>query len=144
MTRVLSSGLPGNGSHLKVGRDPAPTVLPTQRRRYLAACLSPRHVPQTPHSVVLPKRAERYGNVIVEHLDDVIYMGRPTFGQANQQMSLFKVVEGGRFAERVIVRLGASSVNDIEVREGLRPGEVVILSDMSQWDGFNRVKLRSR
>ena len=71
-------------------------------------------------------------------------MGRPTFGQANQQMSLFKMVEGGRFAERVTVRLGASSVNDVEVREGLRPGDVVILSDMSQWDGFNRVRLRSR
>jgi len=84
------------------------------------------------------------GNVIVERLDDVIHMGRPTFGGANQQMSLFKVVEDGRFAERVTVRLGASSVNDVEVREGLRPGDVVILSDMSQWDGFDRVRLRSR
>ncbi len=84
------------------------------------------------------------GNVIVERLDDVIHMGRPTFGQADQQISLFRVVEGGRFAERVTVRLGASSVNDVEVREGLRPGDVVILSDMSQWDGFNRVRLRSR
>ncbi len=84
------------------------------------------------------------GNVIVERLEEVIHMGRPTFGQANQQMSLFKLVDGGRFAERVTVRLGASSVNDVEVREGLRPGDVVILSDMSQWDGFNRVKLRSR
>ncbi len=84
------------------------------------------------------------GNVIVERLDDVIHMGRPTFGQANQQMSLFRVVEDGRFAERVTVRLGATSVNDVEVLEGLRPGDVVILSDMSQWDGFNRVRLRSR
>ncbi|MYH49759.1 MAG: HlyD family efflux transporter periplasmic adaptor subunit [Gammaproteobacteria bacterium] len=84
------------------------------------------------------------GNVIVERLEDVIHMGRPTFGQANQQLSLFKLVDGGRFAERVTVRLGASSVNDVEVREGLRPGDVVILSDMSQWDGFNRVKLRNR
>jgi multidrug resistance efflux pump len=84
------------------------------------------------------------GNVVVERLDDVIHMGRPTFGQANQQMSLFKVVEGGRFAERVTVRLGASSVNDVEVREGLSPGDIVILSDMSQWDGFNRIRLRSR
>lgn len=84
------------------------------------------------------------GHVVVERLDDVIHMGRPTFGQANQQTSLFKLVEGGRFAERVTVRLGASSVNDIEVREGLQPGDVVILSDMSQWDGFNRVRLRGR
>lgn len=84
------------------------------------------------------------GNVIVERLDDVVHMGRPTFGQANQQMSLFRLVDDGRFAERVTVRLGASSVNDIEVREGLLPGDVVILSDMSQWDGFNRVRLRGR
>ncbi|MDE0648870.1 MAG: HlyD family efflux transporter periplasmic adaptor subunit, partial [Gammaproteobacteria bacterium] len=84
------------------------------------------------------------GSVIVERLDDVVHMGRPTFGQANQQMSLFKLVDGGRFAERVTVRLGASSLNDIEVREGLQPGDVVILSDMSQWDGFSRVRLRGR
>lgn len=84
------------------------------------------------------------GSVIIERLEDVIYMGRPTFGQANQQTSLFKLVEGGRFAERVTVRLGASSVTEIEVRDGLRPGEVVILSDPSQWDGFNRIRLRGR
>lgn len=84
------------------------------------------------------------GNVIIERVDDAIYMGRPTFGQAGQQVSLFKLVDGGRFAERVTVRLGASSVSEIEVREGLRAGEVVILSDMSQWDGFNRVQLRGR
>ncbi|MDE2805171.1 MAG: HlyD family efflux transporter periplasmic adaptor subunit [Gemmatimonadota bacterium] len=84
------------------------------------------------------------GNVIIERLEDVVYMGRPTFGQANQQASLFRLVEDGRFAERVTVRLGASSVTEIEVHEGLRPGEVVILSDMSQWDGFNRVRLRGR
>lgn len=84
------------------------------------------------------------GSVIVERLDDVVHMGRPTFGQANRQVSLFRVVDDGRFAERVTVRLGASSLNDIEVREGLQPGDVVILSDMSQWDGFNRVRLRGR
>ena len=84
------------------------------------------------------------GSVVVERLDDVVHMGRPTFGQANQQVSLFRVVDDGRFAERVTVRLGASSLNDIEVREGLQPGDVVILSDMSQWDGFSRVRLRGR
>ena len=82
------------------------------------------------------------GNVIIEALDDVIYMGRPNFGQADQRVSLFRVVEDGAFAERVPVLLGASSVNEIEVREGLEPGDVVILSDMSQWDGFDRVRLR--
>jgi len=82
------------------------------------------------------------GNVIIDRLDDVVYVGRPTFGQANQRVSIFKLVEGGEYAERVQIQLGASSVNEIEVAEGLQPGEVVILSDMSQWDGYDRVRLR--
>jgi len=84
------------------------------------------------------------GNVIIERLPDVVYVGRPTFGRANAQVSIFKLTEDGQFADRVTVRLGASSVNDIQVREGLAPGDVVILSDMSRWDGFDRVKLRNR
>jgi multidrug efflux pump subunit AcrA (membrane-fusion protein) len=83
------------------------------------------------------------GNVIIERLDDVIYMGRPTFGQAGQQVTIFKVVEDGQYAERVTVRLGASSVNEIQVVEGLQPGDIVILSDMSQWDGFDRLRLKN-
>ncbi|MDT8368461.1 MAG: HlyD family efflux transporter periplasmic adaptor subunit [Longimicrobiales bacterium] len=82
------------------------------------------------------------GNVIIEQLDDVIYVTRPNFGQANQRVSLFRVTEDGNFAERVIVELGASSVNEIEIVSGLQPGDVVILSDMSQWDGFDRVRLK--
>jgi len=82
------------------------------------------------------------GNVIIERLDDVVYVGRPTFGQAGQQVSIFRLVEDGQYAQRVTVRLGASSVNEIEVVDGLQPGDVVILSDMSQWDGFDRVKLK--
>jgi HlyD family secretion protein len=83
------------------------------------------------------------GNVIIDRLEDVVYVGRPTFGQANQQVSIFRLTPDGQYAERVTVRLGASSVNEIEVREGLQPGDVVILSDMSQWDGFDRVKIKS-
>jgi HlyD family secretion protein len=83
------------------------------------------------------------GNVIIERLDDVTFVGRPTFGQANQRVSIFKVTPDGGYADRVTVQLGASSVNDMEVREGLAPGDVVILSDMSRWDGFDRVRLRS-
>ena len=82
------------------------------------------------------------GNVVIERLDDVIHVGRPTFGQANSQISLFRITPDGQYADRVTVRLGASSVNDIEVRDGLQPGDVVILSDMSTADGFDRVKLR--
>jgi len=82
------------------------------------------------------------GNVIIERLDDVTFMGRPTFGQANQRVSIFKVTPDGQYADRVTIQLGANSVNDIEVTEGLVAGDVVILSDMSRWDGFDRVRLR--
>ena len=83
------------------------------------------------------------GNVIIERLDDVTFVGRPTFGQANSRVSIFKLVEDGSFAERVTIQLGASSVNHMEVQEGLAEGDVVILSDMSRWDGFDRVKIRN-
>jgi multidrug resistance efflux pump len=82
------------------------------------------------------------GTVVIDRLDDVIFVGRPAFGQADSRVGIFKLVEGGNFAERVNVQLGASSVNEIEVREGLQPGDVVILSDMSQWDGYDRIRLR--
>lgn len=82
------------------------------------------------------------GTVEIERLDDVIYVGRPAYGQANSRVGMFKLVEDGNYAVRVNVQLGRSSVNEIEVREGLQPGDVVILSDMSQWDGYDRVRLR--
>ena len=83
------------------------------------------------------------GNVVIQRLDDVTYVGRPAYGQANQRVGMFKVVEDGQFAERVNVTLGASSVNEIQVIEGLQEGDIVILSDMSNWDGFDRVRLRN-
>jgi multidrug efflux pump subunit AcrA (membrane-fusion protein) len=82
------------------------------------------------------------GTVVIERLDDVIYVGRPAFGQANARVGIFKLVEDGNYAERVNVQLGRSSVNEIEVTDGLQPGDIVILSDMSQWDGYERVRLR--
>lgn len=82
------------------------------------------------------------GNVVIERLDDVTYMGRPTYGQANAQVTVFRIAPDGVYADRVTVRLGAASVNEIEVKDGLAPGDVVILSDMSQWDTFDRVKLK--
>ncbi len=83
------------------------------------------------------------GNVIIERLEDVVFVGRPSFGQANSRVSIFRVTPDGGYAERVTVQLGASSVQEIEVKEGLMPGDVVILSDMSQWDGFDRVRLKN-
>lgn len=82
------------------------------------------------------------GTVVIEQLDEVNYMGRPAYGQAESRVGIFRLVENGEYAERINVMLGRSSVNEIEVREGVQPGDVVILSDMSQWDGFDRVRLR--
>ena len=83
------------------------------------------------------------GNVIIDRLDEVTYVGRPTFGQANQRVSIFKLTAEGDYADRVTIQLGASSVNDMQVMEGLQLGDVVILSDMSRWDGFDRVKIKN-
>lgn len=83
------------------------------------------------------------GNVIIDRLDDITFVGRPTFGQPNQRVSIFKMTPDGEFAERVTIQLGASSVNDIQVLEGLQEGDIVILSDMSRWDGFDRVKIKN-
>ena len=82
------------------------------------------------------------GNVVIQRLDDVTYVGRPAYGQANQRVGMFKLVGDGQYAQRVSVMLGASSVNEIEVIEGLVEGDIVILSDMSNWDGVDRVRLR--
>lgn len=83
------------------------------------------------------------GNVVIERLDDVTYVQRPTFGQANQRISIFKLTPDGDYADRVTIQLGASSVNDMQVLDGLVEGDVVILSDMSRWDGFDRVRIRN-
>ena len=82
------------------------------------------------------------GTIELERLDDVLYVGRPAYGQANSLVGLFKVVDGGRGAVRVTVRLGRASVSTIEVVEGLSAGDEVILSDMSAWDEHDRVRLR--
>ncbi len=81
------------------------------------------------------------GTIEIENLSDVLYVGRPAFGQPNSTVSLFKVVDSGKGAVRVQVKLGRSSVNTIELLGGLNIGDEVILSDMSRWDGFDRVRL---
>ena len=83
------------------------------------------------------------GNIILEKLDDVVYVGRPVFGQPNSLITLFRLEEGGRFASRTQVKLGRTSVNTIEIVEGLQPGDQVILSDMSTYDEYQRVRLSS-
>ena len=81
------------------------------------------------------------GTIQLERLDNVLYVGRPVQGQSDSQVELFKLVEGGRGAVRVPVKLGRSSVSTIEIVGGLQVGDQVILSDMSQWDANTRVKL---
>ena len=81
------------------------------------------------------------GTVELENLSDVVYVGRPVFGQPNSTVSLFKVDPDGKGAARIPVKLGRSSVNTIEVLDGLKVGDKVILSDMSAWDGHERVRL---
>jgi HlyD family secretion protein len=81
------------------------------------------------------------GTVQLERLTNVIYVARPAFGQAQSSVSMFKLEPDGKSAVRVPVKLGRSSVNTIEILEGLQPGDQVILSDTSQWDAFNRLRL---
>ena len=80
------------------------------------------------------------GTVQLERLDNVIYVGRPAFGQENATVGIFKLQPDGE-AVRTNVKLGKASVNTIEVLSGLQPGDQVILSDMSQYDQFERVRL---
>jgi HlyD family secretion protein len=80
------------------------------------------------------------GTVEIERLDNVVYVGRPAYGQADTTVGMFKVMPTGA-AVRAQVKLGRASVNMIEVREGLQIGDQVILSDMSQWDAYDRVRL---
>jgi multidrug efflux pump subunit AcrA (membrane-fusion protein) len=82
------------------------------------------------------------GTIEIERLTDVLYVSRPTYGQPNSLVGLFKVVEDGNAAVRVRVRLGRASVNTIEIIEGLVEGDEVIVSDMSTWDEYDRVRLR--
>jgi HlyD family secretion protein len=82
------------------------------------------------------------GTIELERLNDVLYMGRPAFGQEQSTVTIFKVNGDGGEASRVQVKLGRSSVNTVEVLAGLNAGDRVILSDMSAWDAFDRVRLR--
>ena len=82
------------------------------------------------------------GTIELENLRDVVYVGRPVHGQSDSTIGIFKLVEDGSEAVRTRVRLGKSSVNTIEILEGLKPGDKVILSDMSAWDAVDRIRLR--
>jgi multidrug resistance efflux pump len=81
------------------------------------------------------------GTIDLERLDNVLYVGRPAFGQENSTISLFRLDSDGKEAARVPVKVGRESVNSIQIFEGLHEGDTVILSDMSRWDKTDRIQL---
>jgi HlyD family secretion protein len=81
------------------------------------------------------------GTIQLEKLNDVVYVGRPVFGQQDASVQLFKVDPDGKFANKTKVTFGRASVNTIEVKDGLQVGDKVILSDMSAYDSYDRIRL---
>jgi len=81
------------------------------------------------------------GTIDLEKMDNVLYVGRPAFGQEQSTVGMFKLEADGNTAVRAQVKLGRSSVNTVELLQGLKAGDQVILSDMSRWDNFDRVRL---
>lgn len=81
------------------------------------------------------------GTIQIEKLDDVLYVGKPVFGQENATVQIFKIDPDGKYAQKAKVTFGRSSVSTIEIKNGLQPGDRVILSDMSQYDAYDRIRL---
>ena len=81
------------------------------------------------------------GTIDLQRLHDVLYVGRPAFGNENSTISLFKLDRSGNYATRVAVKVGRASVNEIQILGGLKEGDTVILSDMSRWDNVDRIRL---
>ena len=80
------------------------------------------------------------GTIDLEHLTNILYVGRPAYGQADTTVGMFRLMANGE-AVRIQVKLGRTSVNQVEIVEGLREGDQVVLSDMSAWDAYDRVRL---
>jgi HlyD family secretion protein len=81
------------------------------------------------------------GTIDLDRLSNVLYVGRPAFGNPNSTISLFRLDQDGKGAVRVPVKVGQASVNAIQVQQGLHEGDTVILSDMSRWDTTDRIRL---
>lgn len=82
------------------------------------------------------------GTIEIEKLENVVYIGRPVHGAENSSTSLFKIVNDGKEATRVNVKLGRASVHTVEVLDGLRVGDQVIISDMSSWESVDRIHIK--
>jgi HlyD family secretion protein len=84
------------------------------------------------------------GTIDLDRMTDVLFVGRPAFGNENSTISLFRVLPDGRTATRVQVKVGRASVNSIQVLDGLHAGDTVILSDMSRWESYDSVRLQNQ
>ena len=82
------------------------------------------------------------GIITVGQLTNVVYLGRPVSGQSNSRLMLFKIEPDGHSAKKVPVQFGATSVNLIEIKSGLQPGDKVIISDMAKYDDVSVIALR--
>ena len=82
------------------------------------------------------------GTIELERLENVLYVGRPAFGQGQSTVSMFRLTPDGQEASRTPVVLGRTSVSTVEIVNGLKEGDQVILSDTSAWDNYNRIRLR--
>jgi HlyD family secretion protein len=83
------------------------------------------------------------GTIEIERLTNVMYVGRPAYGQPESTVGLFKLEPGTKNAVRTNVKLGRGSVNQIEIIQGLQPGDKVIISDMTQFDNVNKVRVNN-
>jgi HlyD family secretion protein len=81
------------------------------------------------------------GTIDLERINNILYVGRPAFGQESSTVGIFKLDPDNQTAVRAQVKLGRSSVNTVEILQGLKGGDQVVLSDMSRWDNFDRVRL---
>jgi len=81
------------------------------------------------------------GTIEIERLSDAIYVGRPVFAQPDSTTEIFKLDPDGKGSSLVQVQLGRASVNSVEILSGLQPGDKVVLSDMSTWNGFSHIRL---
>jgi hypothetical protein len=82
------------------------------------------------------------GTIEIERLKDVLYVGRPSYGQAESTVGMFRLSPDGKEASRVNVKLGRSSVNTIEIKQGLNVHDRVIISDMSAMDSHEKVRVQ--
>jgi multidrug efflux pump subunit AcrA (membrane-fusion protein) len=82
------------------------------------------------------------GIITIGRLSNVVHVGRPVSGKANSEDTLFKIEPDGQTAVRIKVQFGATSVNTIQIKSGLQPGDKIIVSDMSTYDKYDRVTLK--